>query len=112
MNDSLFVCDIERISDLTRDGKNLINRKPAGYFLCEGVSFDQLQHKRTTTSRLLDSIDRTDVWMVQRSEDSRFPFESCELIGMFGEFARENFDRDIASQPRIASAIHFTHPAF
>src|SRR5262245_59315805 len=111
MHDSLFVRDIECIRNLARDGEDLIHRESARYFLCKRLTFDQFQNQRTSTSRLLEAIDRTDVRMVQRCEDSSFSFESYELIGIGDEFTRENLDGDIATESCIASAIHFTHPA-
>jgi hypothetical protein len=57
-----------------------------------------------------DVVDRHDVRMVQGAGGLRLvgePLSSCRI----GPGPREHFDRDIALQPWIASAIHVTHTA-
>ena len=49
--------------------------------------------------------------MIQGCEDLGFPLESREAIGIIGERIRQDFDRDVAPQLRIAGPIHFTHGA-
>jgi hypothetical protein len=46
--------------------------------------------------------------VVQRGHGERFMLEP---LTAFRIGARQNFERDVAAQPRIAGAIHFAHPA-
>ena len=49
--------------------------------------------------------------MIQRGEDLRFALEAGEAIGIAGEGIRQNLERDVAIQLRIARAIHLAHAA-
>ena len=49
--------------------------------------------------------------MVQRGEDLRFALEAGEPIGIGREHVRQDLDRDIAPELRIARAIDLAHAA-
>ena len=53
-----------------------------------------------------------DVGMVQRRQRLRFPGEPGEPVRVAGERIRQDFQRDIAIQLRIARPIHLAHAAF
>ena len=53
----------------------------------------------------------SNVRMVERCQDLRFPLEAGEPIGIMGDRLWEDFDGDVAVQLRIARPIHFAHPA-
>jgi hypothetical protein len=52
-----------------------------------------------------------DIGMIERRRCARFLFEPLDTLAVAGEFTRNNFDRDIAIEPRIARAIHLAHAA-
>ena len=52
-----------------------------------------------------------DVRMVQRRERLRFAREPGEPVGIAGERVRQDFQRDVAIELRIARAIHLPHAA-
>ena len=49
------------------------------------VALDQLQHQRADAVRLLDAVDRTDVWMIEGREQARFTLEPGEAVGIGSE---------------------------
>jgi hypothetical protein len=55
--------------------------------------------------RFLQSVDRRDVLVIERSEDARLPFEARQMLGIAGQRRREDLDRDVAPEPRVAGAI-------
>ena len=49
--------------------------------------------------------------MIQRGRGARFLLEAAQTVGVGGKGRGQHFDGDIASEPRIARAIHLAHPA-
>ncbi len=49
--------------------------------------------------------------MVERGEQLGFALKPRKSIGIAGKRVRQDLDRDLALQPRIACAIHFSHSA-
>src|SRR5919201_1463403 len=52
-----------------------------------------------------------DVGMIERREKFRFALEAGQAVRIVRECFRQDLDRDLALQPRIARAIHLTHAA-
>ena len=50
--------------------------------------------------------------MIQRRERAGFPFEAGEPVGIGREPGRQNLDRHVAIELRVASPIHLAHSAF
>ena len=76
------------------------------------LAFDEFHHEaRAVPADLFESVDRGDVRMIQRRERLRFALETRQAIGIVGERVRQNLDRDLASQLRVARAIHLAHAA-
>src|SRR5262249_47793317 len=59
--------------------------------------------------RLADIINGADVGVVQRGDRPRFLFEARQPSGVAGECGRQDFDRDIPFEPRVAPAVHLAH---
>ena len=49
--------------------------------------------------------------MVQRRGRAGLLLESVQTIDVGRERAGQNLDRNVAAEPRVARAVHFTHPA-
>ena len=90
---------------------SLIGTGPRAYPLRKVFSFDELHDEGTGTVGFLEAVDAADVRVIEGCEHFRFPLESCEAIGIVGERLRQDLDRDVASQLRIAGPIHFAHAA-
>jgi hypothetical protein len=54
-------------------------------------------------------VQNADVGMRQLGDGAGFALEALAEFGILREMFGEDFDGDVAIQPRIASAIHLTH---
>ena len=112
MDDALLVRRFERVGDLLRDRQRLVDRdRSVRDPIRECRTFDQLHHERTNAARLFETVDAADVGMVQRGEDLCFTLEACEAIGIERERVRDDFQRDVATELRVARAIDLAHGA-
>ena len=84
MNDSLFVCSVESVGDLPRDGER--PRQCDACVVCRAGqlrqrrSVDQLHHERRRASGLVEPVHLGDVPMVQRREHLRFTLEAGQPL--------------------------------
>ena len=88
-----------------------IGSAPRASVCDEIVALDELHHERVDAVGIFQPVDRADVGMIERGEHARFAFEAGQAVGVVLERARQDFDRDVATQPRVARAVHFAHPA-
>ena len=80
--------------------------------LGEIFPLDQFHHQRRSAVReLFEAVDGGDARVVEGGERLRFAREACESIGIAGEQLRQDLDRDVALELRIARAIHLAHSA-
>src|SRR5438552_6002170 len=56
-------------------------------------------------------MDRDDVGMVERRGRAHLLLEPLAAFRIRRQRGRQNLDRDVALQPRVACAIHFAHRA-
>jgi hypothetical protein len=49
--------------------------------------------------------------MVERREHPRFALEASQPAGICGEDTRQNLERDVAPERRVARALHLAHAA-
>ena len=61
--------------------------------------------------RLFDAVHRGHVGMVQRGQELGFTLEAGDAIRIGGERVRQDLDRDLAAQLRVASTIDLAHSA-
>ena len=113
MDDALLVRRFERLGDLPRDRQAPRRSASAARDpLREILALDQLHDEARMAPALLESVDRA-----RCSDDSaaasalRFALEAGEAIGIAGEESRQDFERDVAIQPRVARAIDLAHAA-
>src|SRR5260370_599066 len=60
---------------------------------------------------LAAGVEDADVRMIQAGDGPCFPLESFAQFGTICKLRRQNLDGDDAVQPRVAGAVHLTHPA-
>ena len=107
MDDAVIVGGFERVGDLAGDGEHLVQReRPAGNARGEVFAVDQLHHQRGT----FQAVDLGDVGMVQGREGVSLALEPGKPVWIAGEDVRQDFDRDVPMQLRVASAVDFAHP--
>ena len=113
MHDSVIVGGFERFCDLSSDGRSVLQRKRTVHEpISQRHALDELENeRRLNRARLLDSVNRTDVGMVERGEDLCFSFEAREALGIAREHLGKHLQRDVADKLRIASAIDLAHSA-
>ena len=58
------------------------------------------------------AVDRGDVRMIQGGEHFRFALKTREPIGIDRKRRRQDLDRDLALEFRVARPIHLPHSAF
>jgi hypothetical protein len=57
-----------------------------------------------------DVVDRKNVRMIQGRDRLGFLLEAAQAVTIARERFRENLQRNVARQARVASAVNFTHP--
>ena len=120
VDNPFFVGDVEGLGDLPRDAQRVTNGQPRALRpltrgIREGVRerlpVHELENQEPDAFGFLEAVDRADVRMIQRGEHPRLPLEAREPLGVGRERVRQELDRDIALELRVARAVHFTHAA-
>ena len=107
MDDALVVRGFERLGDLSRDSSALSSSgsAPVDDAIGERRALDQLEHQRARhAAESLEPVDRRDVRMIERGEDSRFALEARQPIGIAGEVERQDLERDVAIRAVVSRA--------
>ena len=95
-------------------GERLLERKPRGPArdpFRQRVAFNQLENQRARIAAFFQTVDRRDVRVIERGEELRFAMQPREPLGIGGEQLRQHLQRDVATELRIAGAIHLSHAA-
>ena len=112
MEDALGVGGLERVGDLPARSQDLVHRERRAHdALLEGLARDELEDEEADGVELLEAVDRRDVRVVQGREDVRLAREAREAVRVLREGVREDLDRDVALQARVARAPHLAHPS-
>src|SRR5207249_491468 len=124
MHDPLLVRGLERVSDLAGDLQRLRYRKAyarcptevtrsldagAGDQLRQRLAFDELEYQGGAAVHVFEAVDRTDVRMIESSEHAGFTLEAGDPVRVPRVKSRQDLDRDVAFQLRIARAVHLSH---
>ena len=73
------------------------------------LALHELEHQCRDAIHLLEAVDRADVRVIERRQHPRFALEAREAFGMAREEPRQDFDRNVPTEPLIVSAIDFAH---
>ena len=112
MNDTLFVSGLQCVGDLARDGQaSSIGMGSLRDPIRERGAVHELQHERAYAVRLFEAVNMRDVGMIEGGECFRFALEPREPFGVARESGRQNLQRNVAIQLRVAGAIHLAHAA-
>ena len=112
MDDALLMCGLQGLGDLCCDGERLVNGNSALHdTVGECWALDQLHHKGRRSRGALDSVDRRDVGMIQRSERFRLTVESGQTFGIPCHGFRQHLDGHLTREVGVRRSIHFAHSA-
>ena len=112
VNDAALVRGFERFGDLAGEHERFGNgNRPTCDALRQVFPLDQLHHDGRHPATLFQSVDGSDVRMVERGQHFRFALEARQPVGVSGERRRQDLDRHLAFEARIGRPIHLSHPA-
>ncbi len=112
MGDPLFVGRGKAVRDRQRQLNRLANPDRTGTeTIAQRLALEQLRYDEGRGAVSADVVDGEDVWVGQRRGGSGFLLEPMKAIDAGRVCGRQDLDRDVTSQPRIAGAIHLAHPA-
>ncbi len=113
MDDAPVMCVLQGFDDLLGNGKRFIKRRGAsGDSIRQRRSFDERQDQSTGVRRVHDSVDVSDVGMIERGQHLGFPLEASHAFGIAEEGRRQDLKRYVPLEHRVASAEHLPHTAF
>jgi hypothetical protein len=99
MHHGVLVCIFQRICDLPRNRQSLVEwNRPGAKAVGQGWTLGQFHHEGIGQSRLFDSIDGSDIGVIERREKFRFALEACHALTVLGERFGKNLDRNISTE--------------
>ena len=112
VDDALLVRGGEAARDLERDLDRLAGRqRPVLQPLAERLALQQL-HRRVDGALLAaEVVDGEDVRVREGGDRLRLALEAPERVGILGEVPRQDLDRHLALELRVARAEDDAHPA-
>ena len=112
MDDPLVVRRHQCVGNLSGDRQRFIDRNGAfGNALSQRLPFDELHHEELRAGCLLEAVQCGDMGVVERREQLGLALEAREPLGIGRERLRQDLQRDLTTELRVARAIHLTHPA-
>ena len=112
MDDATLMRGLERRCDLRADSQHVAKRQRAPrQGLGERLAIDQLHDETTDPVELGQLMQRGDVAMIQGSQCPRLAPESDETVGVVAVGRMHHFDRHVAVQGRVVSAVDLAHSA-
>lgn len=112
VHDATFVRSIERIGNLDSDMPRFVDRKRAVREPClERRTLDHLHDDDLIRADPFESINGRDVRVIERGEYLRFTRKSRDAIRVSGKAVRQDFERNVTTELRVASPIHRSHSA-
>jgi hypothetical protein len=112
----VFVCGLDRLGDLLRDGQGLVRRQwPGGDSRGQRRPVHELHDEggdriaARLRGHFQDTVDLRDVGMVERGQHLRFAVEARQPIGIVCDGGVKQLDGDVAIQLRIAGAMDLAH---
>jgi hypothetical protein len=73
--------------------------------------FGQLHHQRTRSTGIFESVDRSNVGVIERGENFGFALESRHAVSIPRKRFWQDLNGYIAAKFRITGTVNLTHPA-
>jgi hypothetical protein len=114
VNDALLVRGIEGPCDLLGDIERIGERNPpatrrSGNELLDCRAVNEFHDQRLRIAIVLEAVQRRDIRMIQRGQQARLALESLNRLGVGSAGLRQNLERDLTFEFRIARAIDLAH---
>src|SRR5271154_6324290 len=110
VDDSLVMCRSETARDLLGSFNRLAQRHSAQP-VAQSLPFKKLRHQVRRALMLAKIVNGEDVGMIQRGDGLRLLLEAPQSLGIAGESSRQNLNRNVTVEPRVARPIHLAHAA-
>ncbi len=112
VNDARVVRRFERRSDLPEDRERFAHRhRSLGDPLGERLTLDELEGKHVRAPGRLDSIDRCDIRVIERREQSRLPLPADEPLRVFFELCGEDLECRVSPESLVSREPDLSHAA-
>jgi hypothetical protein len=110
VHDAVFVRGFHSRGDVAADVDGLVDgKRPARESLRQRFTVDELEHEIASLVHFLDAVDGRDVGVRERCQHTRLALEAREPLYVLRKFIGECLDGDVATQARVAGAIHLSH---
>jgi hypothetical protein len=112
VDDTLFVCCVERVSHLYAQLQQQIHRQRlAPDTMFERLPFEMLHHDEEPAVLLPDLMNRADVRVIQRRRGACLSLKSLQRIGIARQFLGQKLQGDVAAEARVLSFVDDSHSA-
>jgi hypothetical protein len=112
VDDPVLVRRLQPVGDLAGDPHDLVRRhRPLLHAPAQVLPLHQLHHQEADPAFLLETVDRGDVGMLQAGQGPRLALEPGLALGIARELGRQDLDRHVAAELRVAGAEHLAHAA-
>src|SRR5262245_30680300 len=112
MDDPVSMRRVERRSHLRSDAQNFVHGQgttpePA----VEGLAVEELHDEIRVLALDADVVERADVGMVEAGDGLRLDLKAGAGLGGGSERGRDELERYVTTEPRVARAIDLSHAA-
>src|SRR5262245_11781977 len=112
MNQSRCMRRSEPFGDLRPDiNQRFRAERAASQQIAQRLSVDEFRDEIMHALLLAGVVDGKYVRMIERARGARLLVEAADAAWILAECFRQNLERDLAAQSRIASAVDFAHAA-
>src|SRR5262245_28313606 len=112
MDDASFVRGLERFGDLLRDRNRFLDRQRTSLDARrERLTVDELEDEESMPIGLFETVNASDVLMIQGGEHLRFPAKARQPLGITRHAIWQRFHRDVPAETCIPRTVHLSHAA-
>jgi len=112
VDDSAPVRRIERAGDLDADPQGLVDRQRAfAQPIRQRLALEELHDQVVGSVLVAHVVKRANVRMRELRDRLRLTLEALPQLRRGGHVRRQNFDRDIAAEPRVLRLVDLPHPS-
>ena len=110
MDDTFVVCCFESIGYLKSYLQRLFNWDGSTLkAIRQRVAFNKFKYEEVSPTVFLETVNRSNVGVVQRCKQLCLTFKSCQTISVLSELFRQRLDRYFTPEFRITRTPYFSH---